>query len=128
MNVFFHGKIEAGFDVLKARSKVIWRVRWVNGSPSIALPTLVTASMCAMNVTDMEELGKFMSKPEELKWDQDHGATYKAYMMQEMLVSTRWPNRSTSEKIPLLTPGAPRLVSERDVSLRWSTVYNRAHT
>jgi len=40
--------------------------------------------MCCMNVTDMEALGAFMSDPAEVQWDQDNGAVYKAYSMQEM--------------------------------------------
>ena len=37
-----------------------------------------------INVTDMEALGAFMSDPAEVQWDQDNGAVYKAYSMQEM--------------------------------------------
>ena len=40
--------------------------------------------MCAMNCTDMEALGAFMSDPAEIQWDKDNGAVYKAYMMSEM--------------------------------------------
>ena len=40
--------------------------------------------MCVMNCTNMEEMGKFMSRPEEMQWDKDNGAVYKAYLMEEM--------------------------------------------
>ena len=40
--------------------------------------------MCVMNCTNMEEMGKFMSSPEEMQWDKDNGAVYKAYLMEEM--------------------------------------------
>ena len=30
------------------------------------------------------EMGKFMSSPEEMQWDKDNGAVYKAYLMEEM--------------------------------------------
>ena len=85
MNVFFHGKIEAGFDVLKAKieSDMAGPMgQWVTEYRIAALGD--GECMCATNVTNMEELGKFMSDPAELQWDKDHGADYKAYMMQEM--------------------------------------------
>ena len=37
-----------------------------------------------MNCTNMEEMGKFMSGPEEMQWDKDNCAVYKAYLMEEM--------------------------------------------
>ena len=40
--------------------------------------------MCVMNCTNMEEMGKFMSSPEEMQWDKYNGAVYKAYLMEEM--------------------------------------------
>ena len=40
--------------------------------------------MCAMNCTNTEEMGKFMSSPEEMQWDKDNGANYKGYFMEEM--------------------------------------------
>ena len=85
MNVFFHGKINAGFDVLKAKieSDMAGPMgQWVTDYRIADLGD--GECMCAMNVTNMEELGKFMSSPEEIKWDEDHGAVYKADMMQEM--------------------------------------------
>ena len=40
--------------------------------------------MCAMNVTDMQAFGNFMSDPKEIQWDIDNGAKYKAYMLEKM--------------------------------------------
>lgn len=85
MNVFFHGKVDAGFDVLKNKIEsdmagpmgewvTEYRIADLGGGEC----------MCAMNVTNMEALGQFMSDPAEVQWDKDHGANYKAYMMQEM--------------------------------------------
>ena len=85
MNVFFHGTIEAGFDVLKAKIEsdmagpmgahvVEYRLADLGGGEV----------MCVMNCTNMEEMGKFMSSPEEMQWDKDNGAVYKAYLMEEM--------------------------------------------
>ena len=85
MNVFFHGTIEAGFDVLKAKI-----ASDVAGPMSAHITEYRLADlgngevMCTMNCTDMEEMGKFMSSPEEMKWDKDNGAVYKAYFMDEM--------------------------------------------
>ena len=75
MNVFFHGTIEAGFDNLKAKIKKdmaghkgAWnseyRVADLGGNEV----------MCAMNRTNMEEIGKFMISLEEMQWDKDNGA------------------------------------------------------
>ena len=85
MNVFIHGTIAAGFDVLKAKveedmagpmGKIISEYRLVDlGNNEV---------MCAMNCTDMEAMGAFMSDPAEVQWDKDNGAVYKAYMMSEM--------------------------------------------
>ena len=85
MNVFFHGKIEAGFDVLKAKIE-----KDVAGPMSSYITEYRLAdlgggeAMCAMNCTNMEEMGKFMSSAEEMQWDKDNGADYKAYFMEEM--------------------------------------------
>ena len=61
MNIFFHGTIEAGFDVLKAKieedmagpmGKLISEYRLADlGNNEV---------MCAMNCTDMEAMGAFM--------------------------------------------------------------------
>ena len=85
MNVLIHGTIAAGFDVLKAKveedmagpmGKIISEDRLADlGNNEV---------MCAMNCTDMEAMGAFMSDPAEVQWDKDNGADYKAYMMSEM--------------------------------------------
>ena len=85
MNIFFHGTIEAGFDVLKAKidedmagpmGKLISEYRLADlGNNEV---------MCAMNCTDMEAMGAFMADPAEIQLDKDNGAVYKAYMMSEM--------------------------------------------
>ena len=85
MNVLIHGTIAAGFDVLKAKveedmagpmGKIISEDRLADlGNNEV---------MCAMNCTDMEAMGAFMSDPAEVQWDKDNGADYKADMMSEM--------------------------------------------
>ena len=85
MNVLIHGTIAAGFDVLKAKveedmagpmGKIISEDRLADlGNNEV---------MCAMNCTDMEAMGAFMSDPAEVQRDKDNGADYKAYMMSEM--------------------------------------------
>ena len=85
MNVLIHGTIAAGSDVLKAKveedmagpmGKIISEDRLADlGNNEV---------MCAMNCTDMEAMGAFMSDPAEAQWDKDNGADYKAYMMSEM--------------------------------------------
>ena len=85
MNVLIHGTIAAGFDVLKAKveedmagpmGKIISEDRLADlGNNEV---------MCAMNCTEMEAMGAFMSDPAEVQWDKDNGADYKAYMMSEM--------------------------------------------
>ena len=91
MNVFFHGTIEAGFDVLKAKI-----ASDVAGPMSAHITEYRLADlgngevMCAMNCTNMEEMGKFMSSPEEMQWDKDNGAVYKAYFMEEMKDQVIW--------------------------------------
>ena len=85
MNVFFHGTIEARFDVLKAKI-----ASDVAGPMSAHITEYRLADlgngevMCAMKCTNMEEMGEFMSSPEEMQWDKDNGAVYKAYFMEEM--------------------------------------------
>ena len=85
MNIFFHGTIEAGFSVLKARIEGQMAGdmgKWVSEYRLSDLGN--NEVMCAMNCTDMEAMGAFMSDPTELQWDKDNGAVYKAYMMTEM--------------------------------------------
>ena len=83
--MFFHGTIKPGFDVLKAKI-----ASDVAGPMSAHITGYRLADlgngevMCAMNCTNMEEMGKFMSSPEEMQWDKDNGAVYKAYFMEEM--------------------------------------------
>ncbi len=85
MNVFFHGTIEAGFEVLKSKIE-----KDMAGPMSVWISEYRLADlgggevMCAMNCTNMEEMGKFTSSPEETQWDKDNGAVYKAYFMEEM--------------------------------------------
>ena len=85
MNVFFHGKIEAGFDVLKAKIESDMAGPMGAHVTEYRLADLGGGEvMCVMNCTNMEETGKFMSSPEEMQWDKDNGAVYKAYLMEEM--------------------------------------------
>ena len=66
MNVFFHGTIEAGFDVLKAKIEkdmVGPMSAWISEYLLAALGS--GEVMCAMNCTNMEEMKKFMSSPKE---------------------------------------------------------------
>ncbi len=85
MNVFVHGTIEAGFDVLKAKFE-----KDMAGPISACVTEYRMADlgggevMCALNCTNMEEMGKFMRSSEEMQWDKDNGAVYKAYMMEEV--------------------------------------------
>ena len=68
MNVFFHGTIDAGFDVLKA--KIESDIAGPMGAhvTEYRLADLGGGEvMCAMNCTNMEEMGKFMSSPEEMQ-------------------------------------------------------------
>ena len=85
MNVFFHGTIEAGFDVLKAKIEkdmVGPMSAWISEYLLADLGSVEV--MCAMNCTNMEEISKFMSSPEEMQWDKDNGAAYNACFMEEM--------------------------------------------
>ena len=85
MNVFFHGTIEAGFDVLKAKIESDMAGPMGAHVTEYLLAYLGGGEvMCGMNCTNMEEMGKFMSSPEKMQWDKDNGAVYKAYLMEEM--------------------------------------------
>ena len=85
MNVFFHGTIEAGFDVLKAKIESDMAGPMGPHVTEYRLAELGDGGvMCVMNCTNMEEMGNFMSSPEEIQSDKDNGAVYKAYMMEEM--------------------------------------------
>ena len=85
MNVFFHGTIEAGFDVLKAKIESDMAGPMSSWITEYRLADLGGGeAMCAMNCTNMEEMGKFMSSAEEMQWDKDNGADYEAYFMEEM--------------------------------------------
>ena len=64
MNVFFQGAIEAGFDVLKARIEGQTAGdmgKWVSKYRLSDLGN--NEVMCAMDCTDMEAMGAFMSDP-----------------------------------------------------------------
>jgi|TARA_A200000113_G_scaffold147323_1_gene132600 hypothetical protein len=85
MNIFFHGTIEAGFNAIKgklAKDMAGPMGQWITEYRIADLGN--NEVMCAMNCTDMEALGAFMSDPAEIQWDKDNGAVYKAYMMSEM--------------------------------------------
>ena len=85
MNVFFHGTGEAGFDVLKTKIEKDMAGPMGAWTPEYRLADLGGGEvMCAMNCTNMEEMGKFMSSPEEIQWDKDNSAAYKAYFIEEM--------------------------------------------
>ena len=88
MNIFFHGTIEAGFDAIKGKLEKDMAGpmgQWITEYRIADLGN--NEVMCAMNCTDMEALGAFMSDPAEMQWDKDNGAVYKAYMMSEMTES-----------------------------------------
>ena len=85
MNIFFHGTIEAGFNAIKgklAKDMAGPMGQWITEYRIADLGN--NEVMCAMNCTDMEALGAFMSDPAEIQWDKDNGAVYKAYKMSEM--------------------------------------------
>lgn len=85
MNVFFHGTIEAGFDVLKAKIEKDMAEEMGKWISEYRLSDLGNKEvMCAMNCTNMDAMGAFLSDPAEVQWDKDNGAVYKAYMMTEM--------------------------------------------
>jgi hypothetical protein len=85
MNVFFHGTIEAGFEVLKAKIEKDMAGEMGKWISEFRLSDLGNKEvMCAMNCTNMDAMGAFMSDPAEVQWDKDNGAVYKAYMMTEM--------------------------------------------
>ena len=85
MNVFFHGTISAGFEVLKTRIEDHMAGEMGKWVSEYRLADLGDGKvMCAMNVTDMESFGSLISSPEEAQWDIDNGAKYKSYMMEEM--------------------------------------------
>ena len=85
MNIFFHGTIEAGFNAIKGKLEKDMAGpmgQWITEYRIADLGN--NEVMCAMNCTDMEALGAFMSDPAEMQWDKDNGAVYKAYIMSEM--------------------------------------------
>ena len=85
MNIFFHGTIEAGFNAIKgklAKDMAGPMGQWITEYRIADLGN--NEVMCAMNCTDMEALGAFMSDHEKIQCDKDNGAVYKAYMMSEM--------------------------------------------
>ena len=85
MNGFFHGTIEAGFDVLKTEIEKDMAGPMGAWISEYRMADLGGGEvMCAMNCINMEEMGKFMSSPEEMQRDKDNDAVYKAYFMEEM--------------------------------------------
>ena len=85
MNVFFTGKVAAGFDATKARVEEDMKVALGSFVSDYKLANLGNDEfmMCA-NVTDFEKMGEFMSNLERMQWDKDHGAVYKGYTLSEM--------------------------------------------
>lgn len=85
MNVFMHGTVEAGFDVLKTK---------LDGDMAGPAGEFVDAYrlahlgngefMFCAQVNDFEKMGVFMSDPAEVQWDEDHGCVYKVYSVEEM--------------------------------------------
>ena len=79
MNIFFHGTIEAGFNAIKGKLEKDMAGPMGQWITEYRLADLGNNEvMCAMNCTDMEALGAFMSDPAEMQWDKDNGAVYKA--------------------------------------------------
>ena len=85
MNVFMHGKIEAGFEVLKAKVDADMAGPAGEFCTEYRLADLGNGEiMFCANVTDFEKMGAFMSNPSEVQWDKDNGAVYKVYTLEEM--------------------------------------------
>ena len=85
MNVFMHGKIEAGFEVLKAKVDADMAGPAGEFCTEYRLADLGDGEvMFCANVTDFEKMGAFMSNPAEIQWDKDHGCVYKVYSVEEM--------------------------------------------
>ena len=85
MNVFMHGKIEAGFEVLKAKVDADMAGPASEFCTEYRLADLGDGEvMFCANVTDFEKMGAFMSNPSEVQWDKDNGAVYKVYTLEEM--------------------------------------------
>ena len=53
-------------------------LRWVNTQRKIK------DSMSSERKQRLDEIGAMMSSPEEVQWDINNGAEYKAYLMNEM--------------------------------------------
>ena len=80
-----HGKIEAGFEVLKAKVDADMAGPAGEFCTEYRLADLGDGEvMFCANVTDFEKMGAFMSDPAEVKWDKDNGAVYKIYTLEEM--------------------------------------------
>lgn len=85
MNVFMHGKVEAGFEVLKAKMAADMAGPAGEFCTEYRLADLGNGEvMFCANVTDFEKMGAFMSNPAEVQWDKDNGAVYKVYTLEEM--------------------------------------------
>jgi hypothetical protein len=85
MNVFMHGKVEAGFKVLKAKMAADMAGPAADFCTEYRLADLGNGEvMFCANVTDFEKMGAFMSNPAEVQWDKDNGAVYKVYTLEEM--------------------------------------------
>ena len=80
-----HGKIEAGFEVLKAKVEADMAGPAGEFCTEYRLADLGGGEiMFCANVTDFEKMRAFMSNPSEVQWDKDNGAVYKVYTLEEM--------------------------------------------
>ena len=85
MNICMHATVKAGFDVIKAKIEKDMAGNMGKFCTDYRLANLGNGEIIFIgNITDMEALGAMMSSPEEVQWDIDNGAEYKAYLMNEM--------------------------------------------
>ena len=85
VNVFFTGKVAAGFDATKARVEEDMKVALGLFVSDYKLANLGNDEfMMSANVNDFEKMGEFISNPERMQWDKDNGAVYKGYTLSEM--------------------------------------------
>jgi hypothetical protein len=85
MNVFMRRKIEAEFEVLKAKIAADMAGPAGEFCTEYRVADLGDSEvMFCANVTDFEKMGAFMSNPAEVQWDKDNGAVYKVYKLEEM--------------------------------------------
>ena len=85
MNVFVHGTIDKGANVLYAKIKEDMKGeagKWVTDWRFAEIGA--KEFMACMDISNMEAFGVFMSSPEELQWDKDNGCKYTVYGLEEM--------------------------------------------